>query len=202
MKALAIFLSFFILDVLSAAGTLIVTYQTGAKGERLKRVHFWLINEKDEQQLYPKENACADDSKALTRTVVIDQLSPGTYYLKFLIPNRDGLFEEYQKKEVTIKDGETSKIDHQFKPQYGTIKASVEEIPGIGYPNIMLLTESGALIQQNSSGQIEVTNLVPGAYILSFEEVEGYVSPENASIQLEPKAFYESPTLTYKKSTN
>lgn len=97
-------------------GTLIVVYQTGPEGERLDRVRFWLRDERSHfQQLYPKGNSFVEDSKTLTRTVVIDDLSPGNYLLTFLIPNKDAYFEHPEERELTIQPNEVTKVDFLFK---------------------------------------------------------------------------------------
>jgi formylglycine-generating enzyme required for sulfatase activity len=96
-------------------GTLIVVYQTGPKGDRLDRVRFWLRDATHSQTMYPKSNAFVDDFKNMTRTVVVEDLQAGEYTLEFLIPNKDATYDDPVERSVTIKPGEVTKIDQDFK---------------------------------------------------------------------------------------
>lgn len=96
-------------------GTLIVVYQTGPEGDRLDRIRFWLKDANHLQKMYPKDNSFVDDLKNMTRTVVIEDLSPGEYSLNFIIPNKDAFYEEPVERVVNIKSNEVVKIDQNFK---------------------------------------------------------------------------------------
>lgn len=96
-------------------GTLIVTYQTDPEGDRLDRVRFWLKDANHVQQLYPKGNAFVEDRNSRIRTVVIEDLEPGTYTLNFLIPNKDAVYEESEEKILTIHANEVTKLEKHFK---------------------------------------------------------------------------------------
>lgn len=98
-------------------GTLIVTYQTGQKGERLERIRFRLKSENTEPELYPKGANYADDSNFPARTIVIENLEPGKYTLQFLVPNKDAFFDDVNPRELLITRGETLKIDQKIKPK-------------------------------------------------------------------------------------
>jgi formylglycine-generating enzyme required for sulfatase activity len=96
-------------------GALVISYQTDAKSDRLDRVRF-LIKEPDQsQKIYPKENSYVEDDKKKSRTVAIEDLTPGTYTIQFLIPNKDAHFEDAQEKIVEIFPGQTTRIEHMFK---------------------------------------------------------------------------------------
>jgi hypothetical protein len=99
-----------------ATGTLIVNYQTGQRGERLSRIRFWLKNENKEPKMYPKGSNYVDDEDTPSRTVVIENLKSGKYTINFLVPNKDAFFEEVPSRELTIKAGETLKINQKIKP--------------------------------------------------------------------------------------
>lgn len=99
----------------SPTGTLIVVYQTNPDGERLDRVRFWLKDSAHEQKMYPQYDAFVEDRKNMTRTVVIEDLAPGPYYLEFLLPNKDAFFEDPVEKILTINPGEVIRIDQAFK---------------------------------------------------------------------------------------
>lgn len=97
-------------------GTLIVSYQTDDKGERLDRVRFWLRNPQGKQTFYPTNSSYVDDPEAHTRMVVIEDLAAGNYALEFLIPNADGYFEAVPVRSLTISDGNVVKIDQKIRP--------------------------------------------------------------------------------------
>lgn len=109
------------------SGSLIVTYQTGPKGERLDRIRFWLKKSDEQfQQMYPKNDAFVDDPTSMTRMVVIENLVPGKYTLEFAIPNRDGHFEHVPKKEIIISKGSAVKIDQVIKARNAAFKGLVD----------------------------------------------------------------------------
>ena len=173
-----------------ASGTLIVSYSTGAKGERLKRVHFWLINDKQHYQLFPKENAYLDDPHCMNRTVAIENLPAGTYHLKFLVPNRDGLFETISERELVISDFKVTKIDQDIKPRYGSVHAAIAPIPGQNFPEIILSDHLGNVVQASFTGTLQAYDLLPGGYSLKFSPLEGYKSPETINLYLHPKEHF------------
>lgn len=94
-------------------GTLIVTYQTGAKGERLDRIRFWLKGDTREAEMYPQDLNYVDDRDA--RTVVIENLPLGHYTLHFLVPNKDDFFEETPTRQIALKNSDPVKIDQKIK---------------------------------------------------------------------------------------
>ena len=96
-------------------GSLIVSYQTAPRAERLDRIRFWLKKEGQEGQIYPKGMAFVDDVTCRCRRVLVENLTPGTYTLEFSIPNTDGLFESVPPRNITITAGKVIKIDQQIK---------------------------------------------------------------------------------------
>ncbi len=103
------------------SGTVIVTYQTNQQGERLDRIHFWLINANQERTLYPKKDEfVVNNHPYIARTVVISHLPAGRYTVQFLIPNRDRLFEDVPPKEFTLLSGDVIKIDQEIKLYHST----------------------------------------------------------------------------------
>lgn len=121
------FLAFFLLYLFSfkglgaedsEKGSLIVTYQTGPKAERLSRIRFWLKQGDREAHIYPKRNGYLEDPSRLCRMVVIENLHPGTYTLVFAIPNSDGFFEEVKPRQVVVTAGNVTKVDQMIKPRH------------------------------------------------------------------------------------
>jgi formylglycine-generating enzyme required for sulfatase activity len=98
-------------------GTLIVSYQTGPKEERLDRVRFRLKNENAEEQLYPKKSALVTGDNCQHRMVVIENLPEGKYTLEFLVPNADGLFEEIPKRTIDLHSQEIVKVNQLIRPR-------------------------------------------------------------------------------------
>lgn len=99
----------------SNEGTLIVTYNTGPNLPRLDRIRFWLVNDKHERCLYPKENTFIDDNETKTRMVLIEHLPEGNYALEFVIPNTDLFFEDVPTRKFKIAPQKIVKINQQIK---------------------------------------------------------------------------------------
>lgn len=99
----------------SEKGTLIVTYQTGLKAERLNRIRFWLKKEGANPQIYPKRDAYVDGPSSVSRMVVINDLSPGHYTIEFAIPNGDAFFEAPPTRRIEIAADKIVKIDQVIK---------------------------------------------------------------------------------------
>jgi len=98
-------------------GTLIVTYRTDAKGERLNRIRFWLKDKTHlKYRMYPRGKSFVDDPKEVSRMVVIEDLPAGHYLLQFLVPNTDRYFQKIPIRDVFLKPGEVVKIDQSIKP--------------------------------------------------------------------------------------
>lgn len=172
----------------TSTGTLIVTFQTGSKGERLDRIRFWIKNDQHDLQLFPKGNAFVEDLTCLCRKVVIEDLPVGKYRVEFLIPNSDGLFEEVQPREIVIKPGSVATLDQVIKLNYVSLKAvtqlgsaNVEKQPAIFLKNSM-----GLLIAESHSGKLSVQDLIPGNYSLVFESLPGWITPEPVYFTVRP----------------
>lgn len=118
-----VFFLFQSIDIVSSkeaeneTGTLIVTYRTDNKGERLNRIRFWLKNEDGlKKSLYPKGKAFVDDPEDPSRMTAIENLPIGHYTLEFLIPNTDNYFQAISPRKVIITPGDVVKIDQQIRP--------------------------------------------------------------------------------------
>lgn len=97
-------------------GTIIVTYQTDQGGTRLDRMHFWLINDREERTLYPKKDEFVSNSHSPNeRTVVIAHLPVGQYRIEFLIPNTDDFFEVIPPRDVNLTPEDVVKIDQTIR---------------------------------------------------------------------------------------
>lgn len=184
-----------------AAGSLIVSYQTGPYGERLDRIRFRLIDEKQRHKLFPQGKNYASDSSQLNRIVVIDDLTPGNYELEFIIPNADGLFEDPPKKRIQVKSGEWTKIDQYIRPLYAALHVitttQIGVAPFVSLPCISLNDEKSGETIHMAQGEMIVSNLVPGRYVVTFEHLPGYKAPPPLSITARPGEEIPSCTAVY-----
>ncbi len=130
-------------------GTLIITYKTDNKGERLNRVRFWLIDKEGSKiSLYPKSRAFVEDPKEPSRKVVINGVKAGNYAIKFLVPNADRYFQDLQPRDVVITQGEVVKIDQHIKPA-----SLVQHIPLPSEP--LKSIPAGKEVKENAGGQVK-----------------------------------------------
>ncbi|MBS4167582.1 hypothetical protein [Parachlamydia sp. AcF125] len=181
-------------------GTLVVTYQTGVKGERLERVRFWLRKNDKDKQLYPASHASVEDLGKLSRTVVVENLIPGDYTLEFVIPNRDSFFYQPEIKQVKILAGQITKVNQTLQPRYVSIAVSaVTENHTLfdKLPIISLHTSSGKTVHCSSDGSLKADALEPGDYTVLFEELSGYICPQPLEIVLQPGEKAENMLGTY-----
>lgn len=168
-------------------GTLIVSYDTGEKGERLNRVRFLLVSEEDhKEEIYPKGEAFIEGHEANSRLIAIENLPVGNYRLKFLIPNADNLFDPIPERSVTIIKNQVLRIDQSIHPRYATLKAkaSLPSEAAEKQPILTLHNQQGMVRAQSVTGKLVVHYLVPGSYSLTFEPIEGYQTPEPVELNV------------------
>lgn len=175
----------------SKTGTLIVSYQTGAREERLDRVRFRVENELLEQSLYPKGTSSKlNKDCGLYRTVVIDRLPAGEYNIQFLVPNKDDLFENCPCRRIALQAGEVLKVNQVLKPRYGSLKAIItinNEPCSLSVPPVITLKSNFSDIQAESSlGKLHAHYLTPGEYTVVFGELSGYKTPLPQKVVLTP----------------
>lgn len=169
-------------------GTLIVSYSTGERGERLNRVRFSLISEDSSEQIYPKGNAFVEGTDRQSRLIAIENLPVGNYRLRFLVPNSDKLFGSIPEKEVAIVKDKVVRIDQMLHPHYSTLKVKTdllpEDFPAESHPRINLKDHQGNTIAHSTTGKLIAHFLVPGTYTLKFEPLIGYRTPESLSLNI------------------
>lgn len=106
----------FLMAVDQDFGTLIVSYKVDKSGECLDQIRFWLINEKEERTLYPKDDEFVDQHQnCIERTVAISRLAVGKYTIQFVIPNRDNRFEIPSARQAFIEQDKVFHIDQLIK---------------------------------------------------------------------------------------
>lgn len=138
------------------AGSLIVSYQTGPKGERLERVRFRVTGDKGYSELYPKGGAVVNHSPSPCCLVAIDNLPMGIYTLEFIVPNQDALFEDTPSRTIQIDPEKVTKVDQYIRPrlraeQTIAVKENVPATPRKGFP-LSKIDDTHAI------GTYEVTN--------------------------------------------
>lgn len=170
------------------AGTLIVTYQTGLNGERLDRIRFLIQDTHNHQQMYPKGVAFVDDENSHSKMVVIDDLPRGEFTLEWVLPNHDQLFEEVSSRKFTITKDEVVKIDQVIKVRYASVQAIAQpasDSPQFStLPWITLMNDTLHIPCHTSENKLHATNLVPGSYTVTFQDLPGYITPSPVTIKL------------------
>ncbi len=194
---LSYLLSFFLLTLSSAlpinaeeTGTLVVSYDTGPRGERLDRVRFNLISDFGNEQMYPKGEAFVENSEKTKRMVAVESLVPGKYALQFLIPNTDSLFEPIPERDVVILPNEITRIDQTIHPRYASLKAMTKALPENKPfktpPALSLRDRNGNLSAASTTGKLIAHYLLPDLYTLIFEPLPGYETPPPLHFTAEP----------------
>lgn len=189
-RAIFILLGILLLNVPipCTAGTLIVSYQSDSQGKRLERIRFLLTDNEQHRSMYPKGNAYIDDPVCHMRMVVIENLPSGDYNLEFLIPNRDGVFEDVPLRHFSMGTDSIIKIDQIIKIRYATLHVviqGVEENSSV-YPKIILKDDQQQVQAESETGELHASYLVPGTYSLVFSSIPGYQAPGELTISLEP----------------
>lgn len=174
---------------LQKSGTLKVVYSTGHQQERLDRVRFWLIDEEGKRSLHPKPEEAKETPDKLARSATLEKLKEGTYSLKFVLPNFDGLFDSPTEKEVVIEDGKTSVIEELFEPHYAelTVQAEFTQLPE-NFPKIEILDQNGTVLQSSQDSTLFLAELVPGTYQIRYGPTSSLVAPETETVQIKPGA--------------
>ena len=131
--------------------------------------------------MFPKGSHVVEDTGNMTRTVVIDNLSPGSYTIEFVIPNVDGLFEPVIPKTLNIEGGAIVKINQLIKPHYASVQlAAQNETKGAPLPKppmILLKNYLGHIEAHTDTDGLSVPQLLPGRYTAVFGEIEGFITP-------------------------
>lgn len=152
------------------SGTLIVSYQTGPKQERLDRVRFRLQNAEFESQLYPKKCALMAGDKCQHRHVVIEELPVGKYTLKFLVPNVDHHFDDIPERTFEIHPAEVLKINHFIRPLQAAFEGSDKFSFVDGGKSIIGDSFHETVINALPAMIVEVPAFLMGIYEITNEE--------------------------------
>ena len=206
LKPYLLLFCIFLFGVVSAEkekqGNLIVTYQTGSKGEKLSRVRFWLKNERGDRRLYPKGNAYVEDPIYKWRMVLVENLPPGNYTIQFSIPNSDALFEEIPLRQVLVIEDSVVKIDQVIKPRYASLELNTIIDPPTNTLDktlVSLVNAKGEIESRVPLGHQTIEYLTPGNYTLKLADIQGYVTPKVHPLILAANNHVELLNLVYSK---
>lgn len=116
-RAIVLFLMVFTGLFAEKSGSLVVSYQTDQKGERLERIRFRVTGEKGYSELYPKGGAVVNNSPSPCCLVAVDDLPAGAYALEFIVPNQDARFEDVPARKIEIEADKVTKVDQYIRPR-------------------------------------------------------------------------------------
>lgn len=183
---------------------IIVSYSTGPKRERIDRVRFWVIDEKGNRFMYPKEFDYTDNVGTYEREVTIESPPPGKYTIEFLVPNADNLFAPIPKHHVTVNKGKSTEVSQEILPRYGKIEADIDVQSERNFisiheaieskqvnklPFIAVLDSKGNVQASSATGKLLADDLVPGKYTVVYEALENFVTPPETRIEVAPGEF-------------
>ncbi len=172
------------------AGTVTVTYDTGARQERLKDVRFYLINSLGHRKVFPAGQEAQESDEGRARSVAIPGLRSGTYTMMFDLPNSDGLFSPTPPRTLWVEPGASLVVYQSLVPQYASLEVKLE-VPewhreSSELPQAILVNAQGQVVGRSSRGELIVDGLAPGDYQLHFMEIPGYRAPQSVYLVLEP----------------
>jgi formylglycine-generating enzyme required for sulfatase activity len=172
---------------LPAKGSLFITYRTGSQGERLDRIRFWLIDPEGKRTMLPRPGQVISNDGGRSLSMQLDDLMQGEYRVEFLVPNTDGLFSDIPQPRTKVEPGKVAKIDVAIVPHYGSVTASLSTPERVTIPPSMYLADAitGEIKAKSSEGYLKANNLVPGQYILTFEDKDEFFTPEPIEINVE-----------------
>lgn len=185
-------------------GTLVVSYQTGSRGERLERIRFRLSSKNGVRQFHPQPDTYVDNPLIPQRLVVIEGLPEGDYLLEFLVPNHDALFETTAPRHVKVIAQQVVRVDHQFTPRYAHLKAlALDEKSGviISDASILLKDSLGHVIAASQVGKLSVEHLTPGCYSLEAMPKDYRQVPSPISLLVLPNSVVGPISLIYTENT-
>jgi formylglycine-generating enzyme required for sulfatase activity len=189
-----------------ALGTLVVTYDTGSKQERLDRIHFWLIDSLGQRTMYPNQQALAqalvEDGTSPSRQVTVPNLAVGSYQVEFLVPNTDNLFNTPTPPQVVnISEGKVAEVKLSLTPKYGKINVEIELEGHTGkFPEmeLVVLQSNKKEVKKLEEGKCSFADLPPGKYQVVCSELPYYETPAPISLEIqsgklnqEVKPFYK-----------
>lgn len=149
-----------------------------------------ITDPKGNVEKYPLNSSVVKKVDENTFKVSVKHLSPGTYKVAF--KDDSGIFSLPNVKDVTVKAGEVSTIDELFDLKKGGCEALVDFVPPekrpAVMPRIVLQDVSGKILMESVNGKLLAKNITPGKYIITFSEVDRYVTPSAKTIEIEPNA--------------
>lgn len=171
-------------------GTLIIRYNAEDALDRLDNIHFRLVDSKGNKQTYPKAGTVTRKNGGKEREVVLTNVPSGPYTIEWLLPNEDRLFDSPRPSRITVQHQQKSEVEETFHPRWATMSATVRledlERAENKMPSFKLRHSSGNTVAESSGGKLVAEKIPPGPYVLQFDYLSGFTTPEPISVKLEP----------------
>lgn len=171
-----------------AVGSIKVSFRTDDKEERLDRIRFWLIDKDDNHTMFPKLGCYETDPTTHTRTVTIDDVAVDNYSLQFLLPNTENLFNEIPIHNLKVVNNKITYVTQEITPNYGSLEvtARIPTSPFVTDKSTITLRDPYDNVIAQSSGHLFIDDLIPGSYIVFFEETRNLSAPNPITVKIEP----------------
>lgn len=171
----------------AARGELVVTYDLGEVHDRLDRVRFWVQGPDGQREMYPKEGMMTQATSLEKREVRVPHLPVGDYKIDFLLPNSEGLFAPARSRHLSIQKGQVAELHESFSPRFAELEVgcSFERDFDGEQPSIVLRDVTGREVGKGR-GTLIATRLVPGDYVVEFEELSEFNAPAPIPVKLQP----------------
>ncbi len=129
----------------------------------------------------------ASEDKAVLR---VNDLPAGTYELSFKEPNaKTSFYQLPEPLQFVILPGEEAALDVSIGSNSGRMEAFAilpSNAPETASPTLKVTDRTGKIIAESNVGELEIDSLLPGAYTLSFSEIEGFQSPDPILFEISP----------------
>ncbi|MDF2549102.1 MAG: hypothetical protein K0S07_169 [Chlamydiales bacterium] len=183
----------------AAKGQIEISYFGDCERERFERIRFWLINERNQRQLYPKgqlKPKFSQEGKRCFNRLHIDDLTVGTYQIEFLVPNSDGLILPIPPRQVHVMKGETARLEVPIACNFAKLQLQVskerlserlkESAALQQEPSMKVVHEQGEAFLHKGTDLFSLETLKPGTYKIEFLPLQGYRQPDPLVIKLHP----------------
>lgn len=167
-------------------GMAIITYATDELGSFLDQISFELEGLLGKQS-YPKGQEWIEDTEQKARKVIIDDLEPGSYHLRFSLPE-NGVFTPAKSVDLVIGAGEVVQLEKHFPVTWSTfvvetdVSAIEEHIPG--YNPLLKVFYEEEMIKEQRGKELVLDHALAGKYRIVFEPVPGFLEPVEKTFEL------------------
>jgi formylglycine-generating enzyme required for sulfatase activity len=190
-------------DYIPLKGAVLVSYSTDTLGTGLEGVRFIIENSEGVVGVFPEGNSFYDNDVSGLRKVLVGDLLPGSYQLRFLVYGDVGLFDEIDPIDFKIESDELTYITEKLNPQFGKLSVDLrfdEDKENVGASSLKLIRLDDDVEIVLEDLPYEFNRLVPADYLLVFSDIEGYITPKTIEIALNPPCQHEKVNGTYKRA--